>query len=53
MQRLFEPLFSTKTFGVGLGLSIARAFVEASKGTITMESEVGRGTTVTVTLPVA
>jgi signal transduction histidine kinase len=53
MARLFEPLFSTKVFGVGLGLAIAKSFVEANKGTISVQTEVGKGTTVTVTLPTA
>jgi PAS domain S-box-containing protein len=53
MKRLFEPLFSTKTFGVGLGLAISRNFVEANKGTISVETEVGKGTTFTVVLPAA
>ena len=51
--RLFEPLFSTKAFGVGLGLPICKTFTEANKGTIGVETEVGKGTTVTVTLPAA
>ena len=51
--RLFEPLFSTKAVGVGLGLAICKAFIEANKGTIGIETEVGKGTTVTVTLPTA
>ncbi len=53
MRRLFEPLFSTRTFGVGLGLPICRSFIEANNGTLEVESEIGRGTTFTVTLPVA
>ncbi len=53
MARLFEPLFSTKVFGVGLGLAICKAFTEANKGTVSVETEVGKGTTVTVTLPTA
>ncbi len=51
--RLFEPLFSTRAFGVGLGLPICKTFIEANKGTINVESEVGKGTTVTVVLPAA
>ncbi len=53
MARLFEPLFSTKVFGVGLGLAICKAFTEANEGTVSVETEVGKGTTVTVTLPTA
>jgi signal transduction histidine kinase len=49
--RAFEPYFSTKATGTGLGLSIARRNVELSRGTITVESEKGRGTTVTIRLP--
>jgi len=51
MARLFEPLFSTKVFGVGLGLAICKAFTEANRGTVSVETEVGKGTTVTVVLP--
>jgi PAS domain S-box-containing protein len=53
VQRVFEPLFTTKSIGVGLGLAICRAFVEANKGTISVASEVGKGTTFTITLPAA
>ena len=52
MARLFEPLFSTKMFGVGLGLAIAKTYVEANGGTITAESEVGKGSTFSFSLPV-
>jgi signal transduction histidine kinase len=51
LARVFEPYFSTKATGTGLGLSIARRNVELSRGSITVESEKGRGTTVTIRLP--
>ena len=50
LPRVFEPTFSTTSSGSGLGLAIARRLVESWGGTITLESEPGRGTTVTVTL---
>jgi signal transduction histidine kinase len=49
--RLFEPYFSTKATGTGLGLTIAKRNVELNRGTLDVASEKGRGTTVTVTLP--
>lgn len=52
MARAFEPYFSTKAAGTGLGLPIAKRNVELSGGTIAMTSERDRGTTVEVTLPV-
>jgi two-component system nitrogen regulation sensor histidine kinase NtrY len=53
LARAFEPYFSTKASGTGLGLPIAKRNVELSGGTITIHSERGRGTTVELTLPVA
>jgi signal transduction histidine kinase len=52
LARVFEPYFSTKTTGTGLGLPIARRNVELSGGTIAVESAKGRGTTVSIRLPV-
>ena len=43
LARVFEPYFSTKTTGTGLGLPIARRNIELSGGTIEVESEKGRG----------
>jgi signal transduction histidine kinase len=52
VRRAFEPYFSTKTAGSGLGLANARRNVEACGGTIEISSTSGAGTTMTVTLPV-
>jgi len=52
LDKVFEPLFTTKAKGVGLGLAIARALVERQGGTIEVESQVGKGTTFTVRLPI-
>jgi signal transduction histidine kinase len=52
LSKLFEPLFSTKTKGFGLGLVITKEIVEQHKGTIGVKSEVGIGTTFTIKLPV-
>jgi signal transduction histidine kinase len=51
LARAFEPSFSTKLTGTGLGLPIARRNVELSHGTIAIDSAPGRGTIVTVRLP--
>ncbi len=50
--RAFEPYFSTKTGGSGLGLANAKRNVETCGGRIALTSRPGEGTTVTVTLPV-
>jgi nitrogen fixation/metabolism regulation signal transduction histidine kinase len=50
MPRIFEPRFSTRTSGSGLGLAISRRLVDGWGGSITVASERGRGTTVTISL---
>jgi two-component system, NtrC family, nitrogen regulation sensor histidine kinase NtrY len=50
--KIFEPNFSTKTEGMGLGLAIARRVVEDHGGSITCSSEQGKGTTFEIRLPV-
>jgi signal transduction histidine kinase len=53
LARAFEPYFSTKASGTGLGLPIAKRNVELSGGTIAVQSARDQGTTVEITLPVA
>jgi PAS domain S-box-containing protein len=48
VSRIFEPFFSTKSFGRGMGLAAVRGIVEGHDGTIRVNSEVGRGTTFTI-----
>jgi len=52
-ERLFEPFYTTRENGTGLGLSICQSIIHQHKGTIAIESQVGKGTTVTVLLPVS
>jgi signal transduction histidine kinase len=55
MRKIFDPGFTTKGVGVGtgLGLSICYKIIQDHHGRIAVESEVGRGTTFTITLPVS
>jgi signal transduction histidine kinase len=49
--RLFEPFFSTKPMGTGLGLSISYGLIKEHKGSIEVESQVGRGACFTIRIP--
>jgi len=49
--RVFEPWFTTKEFGTGLGLSVVYGVVQSHGGFVNLESEVGKGTSFTIFLP--
>ena len=51
VEKIFEPKFTTKNSGMGLGLGIIKNIIENYKGTITFETEYGKGTTFMVALP--
>ena len=51
INKIFEPLFSTKVKGIGLGLAIVWDIIDAHHGKISVDSEVGKGTTFTIKIP--
>ena len=53
MRKVWNPLFTTKAEGMGLGLPITKRFVEAHGGSISVESKLGEGSAFTVTLPIS
>jgi two-component system sensor histidine kinase HydH len=51
LKKIFNPFFTTKQKGSGLGLSIVKKIVEDHQGTLWIDSQINKGTTVTVCLP--
>jgi signal transduction histidine kinase len=51
LDQIFEPLFTTKARGIGLGLAVSRSLVHANRGSINVRSAVGKGTAFVVRLP--
>ncbi len=51
LEQIFEPNFTTKSSGMGLGLTMVRKMIEEYRGTISVKSDVGKGTRFTITLP--
>ena len=52
LDRVFRPFFTTREAGTGLGLAITKKIIDAHGGSISVESEPGKGTSVKVILPV-
>lgn len=51
VDKIFEPFYTTKDKGTGLGLAIVFKIINKHNGGITVQSEEGKGTTFTITLP--
>lgn len=51
LDKVFNPFFTTKSYGTGLGLTVSRQILNLHNGTINIESKLNKGTAVTITLP--
>ena len=52
LEKIFDPFFTTKAKGTGLGLAVCNQLVMLHAGSITIESDKGKGTMVTIILPI-
>jgi signal transduction histidine kinase len=52
IKNIFDPFFTSKIYGPGLGLTFTLKIIQQHRGTISVESEPGKGTTFTIRLPV-
>ncbi len=52
MKKLFKPFYTSKETGTGLGLVVCKRIIDSFGGTITIDSKINKGTTVTISLPV-
>lgn len=53
LDKLYQPFFTTKAKGIGLGLAVSKKIVDQHNGRIHLSSELGKGTTFTISLPIA
>ena len=53
LKKIFDPFFSTKEGGTGLGLPISKKIIDEHKGALYVDSKAGHGTTFTVCIPIA
>ena len=51
LAKIFEPLFTTKANGIGLGLAMVKNLLEAHDGTVEVETRLDKGSTFTIRLP--
>ena len=52
LEKIFQPLFTTKTKGIGLGLAVSRQLIDANGGALSVESQIGKGSTFTAIFPI-
>jgi len=51
VNKIFDPLFTTRAKGIGLGLAVCKSIIDRHEGNITVKSKVGKGTTISIKLP--